>query len=230
LGVPPEELRDGLPAGIEGLHVHALCENEARSTLRLIEAVEVGCGHLLPSIRWLNLGGGHLMTRRGYDLDLLVRALRGFRRRWPWIELVLEPGSAVAWDAGPLISRVLDVVERGGIAIALLDTSATAHMPDVLEMPYRPDVRHGGRPGEKRFTYRLAGATCLAGDIIGDYSFDRPLVIGDRVIFEDMMHYTMVKTSQFNGVRHPAVAVRREDGTIEVLRRFGYEDYERGLS
>jgi carboxynorspermidine decarboxylase len=230
LGIPPEHLRNGLPTGIEGLHVHALCENDAGSTQRLIEAVETRFGHLLPSLKWLNLGGGHLMTRRGYDLELLIRMLKAFRRRHPWIEVVLEPGAAVVWEAGTLISTVLDVIERGGIPIAMLDTSATAHMPDVLEMPYRPEVRHGYDPGRKKHTYRLGGLSCLAGDVIGDYSFDQQLSVGDRVIFEDMIHYTMVKTTLFNGVQHPTIAIRHEDGSLEVVRRFGFEDYQSRLS
>jgi carboxynorspermidine decarboxylase len=230
LGIPPEALEDGLPEGIEGLHVHALCENEADATGRLIDAVESRFGRLLPQLKWLNLGGGHLMTRRGYDRDLLVRLLQAFRQRHPALEVVLEPGSAIAWESGVLVSTVLDLIERGGIRIALLDTSASAHMPDVLEMPYRPRVRHAGDPGSRAYTYRLGGLTCLAGDVIGDYAFDRPLEVGDRVVFEDMIHYTMVKTTLFNGVGHPAIAIRHEDGRVEVVRRFGYADYEGRLS
>lgn len=230
LGVPAGELRDGLPEGIEGLHVHALCENDAISTRRLVEAVEHRFGHLLAGVKWLNLGGGHLMTRQGYDVELLIQVLRDFRKRHAPLEVVLEPGSAVAWDAGPLISTVLDVVERGGIRIAILDTSATAHMPDVLEMPYRPKVRDADDPGVKSWTCRLGGLTCLAGDIIGDYSFDQPLSVGDRVFFEDMIHYSMVKTSLFNGVQHPAIAIQYVDGSLEIVRRFGYQDYENRLS
>lgn len=230
LGIPMEELADAVPAGIEGLHVHALCECGADSTERLIQAVEERFGHLLPSMKWCNLGGGHLMTRPGYDVELLIRVLREFRRRHPHLEVVLEPGSAIAWRTGPLISSVLDIIDRGGVRIAMLDTSATAHMPDVLEMPYRAEVRGADHPHVKACTYRLGGMTCLAGDIIGDYSFDQPLRIGDRVIFEDMIHYTMVKTTMFNGVTHPSIAIRYEDGSIEVVRRFGYADYEGRLS
>ena len=230
LGIPREELIDGLPDGIEGLHVHALCECGADSTQRLIEAVEERFGHLLPQLKWFNLGGGHLMTREGYDVGLLIRVLKAFRQRHPHLEVVLEPGSALAWDVGPLISTVMDVMQRGGVNIALLDTSATAHMPDVLEMPYRPRVRNAGEAGEKAFLYRLGGMTCLAGDVIGDYSFDRELQVGDKVIFEDMIHYTMVKTTMFNGVAHPSIAILHEDGSLEVVRQFGYEDYERRLS
>ncbi|MCP5427623.1 MAG: carboxynorspermidine decarboxylase [Chromatiaceae bacterium] len=230
LGIPAHELGAVLPEGIAGLHVHALCECGADSTERLIEAVELRFGHLLGSLRWLNLGGGHLLTRQGYDLARLIRVLGAFRRRHPGLDIVLEPGSAIAWDTGTLLCSVLDLISRGGIEIAMLDTSATAHMPDVLEMPYRPEVRGAGMPGEKPYSYRLGGVSCLAGDVIGDYAFDRPLAVGDRVIFEDMMHYTMVKTTLFNGVRHPAIAIRRESGEVELVRRFDYRDYEGRLS
>jgi carboxynorspermidine decarboxylase len=230
LGIPREELLNGVPQGIQGLHVHALCECGADATERLIQAVEGRFGHLLPQMKWCNLGGGHLMTRAGYDVEKLIRVLRGFRERHPHLEVVLEPGSAIAWRTGPLVSSVLDIIRRGGIDIAILDTSATAHMPDVLEMPYRPEVRGAEQPGGKPHTYRLGGMTCLAGDIIGDYAFDQPLRIGDRVIFEDMIHYTMVKTTMFNGIAHPAIALQHENGEIEVIRRFGYPDYESRLS
>ena len=230
LGIPAEALGAVLPDGIEGLHVHALCECGADSTERLIEALEARFGHLLGSLRWLNLGGGHLLTRAGYDVPRLIRVLSEFGRRHPGLELVLEPGSAVAWDTGPLLSRVLDLIDRGGVEIAILDTSASAHMPDVLEMPYRPQVRGAGKPGERAHSYRLGGLTCLAGDVIGDYSFDQPLTLGERVIFEDMIHYTMVKSTLFNGLRHPAIAIRRENGEVEVVRQFDYRDYEGRLS
>jgi len=230
LGMPPEEVADGLPEGVEGLHVHALCESSAASSERLIEAVEQHYGHLLPGLKWMNLGGGHLMTRPGYEVERLIRVLKGFRQRYPHLEVVLEPGSAIAWRTGPLISTVLDIIERGGVRIAMLDVSATAHMPDVLEMPYRPEVRGAGEPGQMAHTYRLGGLTCLAGDVIGDYSFDHQLQLGERVIFEDMIHYTMVKTTLFNGVQHPSIALQHENGKIEVVRRFGYPDYASRLS
>ncbi|MGD8908638.1 MAG: carboxynorspermidine decarboxylase [Chromatiales bacterium] len=230
LGIPREELADGVPAGIEGLHVHALCECDADSTERLIAAVEARFGHLLADMKWCNLGGGHLMTRHGYDVERLIRVLREFRQRHPHLEVVLEPGSAIAWQTGSLISTVLDIITRGGLRIAILDTSATAHMPDVLEMPYRAEVRGAAYPGDKPHNYRLGGMTCLAGDIIGDYSFDDPLQIDDKVIFEDMIHYTMVKTTLFNGVAHPSIAIAHENGEIEVVRQFGYKDYESRLS
>ncbi|MEJ2393378.1 MAG: carboxynorspermidine decarboxylase [Candidatus Thiodiazotropha sp.] len=230
LGIPQEEVADGVPAGIEGIHVHALCECGADATERLIQAVEERFGHLLARMKWCNLGGGHLMTRPGYDVERLIRVLSEFRQRHPHLEVVLEPGSAIAWRTGPLLSTVLDIIHRGGIDIAILDTSATAHMPDVLEMPYRAEVRGAEQPQVKPHTYRLGGMTCLAGDIIGDYSFDQPLKVGDRVVFEDMTHYTMVKTTMFNGVAHPSIAIAHENGEIEVVRRFGYTDYEARLS
>ncbi|MCG8489885.1 MAG: carboxynorspermidine decarboxylase [Chromatiales bacterium] len=230
LGIPAEKATEQIPAGIEGLHVHALCESGADATLRLIQAVEAKFGHWLPSLKWCNLGGGHLMTRQGYDVDGLIETLKGFCQRHPHLDIVLEPGSAIAWDTGPLVASVLDLIERGGVSIALLDVSATAHMPDVLEMPYRAEVRNGGEAGSRPYTYRLSGPTCLAGDIIGDYAFDQPLQLGGRVIFEDMIHYTMVKTTQFNGVPHPAIAIRHEQGNIEIIKEFSYDDYERRLS
>ncbi len=229
LGIPPSELQQ-LPAGIEGLHAHALCECGAASTVILIDAIEQHFGHLLADLKWINLGGGHLMTRAGYDVPLLIETLKAFRHKYPHIELVMEPGSAIAWQTGPLISTVLDIIRRDNVDIAILDTSATAHMPDVLEMPYRPAVRFADHPGHKAHTYRLGGMTCLAGDVIGDYAFDEALKIGDQLIFEDMMHYTMVKTTLFNGVQHPAIAILYEDGQQQVVRQFTYSDYEQRLS
>ena len=230
LGIAAEELGERLPDGIEGLHVHALCESPADATARLIAAVEEKFGQYLADIKWLNLGGGHLMTSDGYDIDTLVSAIRAFRDRHPHIEVILEPGSAIAWRTGPLLSSVLDIVHRGGMDIAILDISATAHMPDVLEMPYRPEVRDAGEPDMKSYTCRLGGMTCLAGDVIGDYSFDEKLKVGDLIIFEDMIHYTMVKTTMFNGVQHPAIAIERTDGSYDVVRQFSYEDYRDRLS
>jgi carboxynorspermidine decarboxylase len=230
LGISVEEAASGIPAGIEGLHVHALCESDADATARLIQAVEEKFGHWLAKLKWCNLGGGHLMTRQGYDVAALIETLKRFKQRHPHLDIILEPGSAIAWDSGPLVSTVLDLIERDGISIALLDVSATAHMPDVLEMPYRAEVRNGDKPNSQPYTYRLTGPTCLAGDVIGDYAFDHPLQLGDRIIFEDMIHYTMVKTTQFNGVPHPSIAIRHEQGNIDIIRTFNYEDYERRLS
>lgn len=229
LGVRAEHLKGADLAGLDGLHAHALCENAAQSSVALIDAVERKFADFLPQLKWVNFGGGHLMTREGYDLDLLIERVRSFRERWG-VEVYLEPGGAVAWRTGPLIASVLDIVPTDGLPVAILDISATAHMPDVLEMPYRPTITGAGEADEKTHTYRLGGTSCLAGDVIGDYSFDEPLTIGSRLVFEDMIHYTMVKTTMFNGVRHPDIAILRESGLLDVVRHFTYEDFKNRLS
>jgi carboxynorspermidine decarboxylase len=229
-----EILRDRCP---EGLHVHALCESSAGETRRLIQALEEGFGDLFPRLRWLNLGGGHLMTRKGYDRKLLTAALQDLRQRYPDLLLYLEPGSAFAWETGFLRAQVEDIVTRGGIRTAILDVSFTAHMPDCLEMPYQPrirgmriaETRHDGVP-ERGFRYQMGGNSCLAGDVQGDWLSDTELKIGDPLIFEDMIHYTMVKTTMFNGVHHPSIGILKPDGTFSLLREFGYEDYRSRLS
>ena len=229
LGVTREALRselmeglDGLD-GLEGLHFHTLCELDSDALERTVAAVEEKFGDLLPKLKWLNLGGGHHITRPGYDTDRLVRIVKRLRERYG-VAVYLEPGEAVAIRTGVLVATVLDVVENNG-PIAILDTSATAHMPDVLEMPYRPEVVGAGNPGEKAHNYRLGGLTCLAGDMIGEYSFDHPLVVGERIVLLDMSHYTMVKTSNFNGVRLPSIVLRHQDGQYELVKQFGYEVY-----
>ncbi len=229
LGTRPEFIDDDVFGRIDGIHTHALCENDADSTLRLMAALEQHFGHVLPAMKWVNLGGGHLMTRPGYDLDALIRGLREFRERWD-VELYLEPGSAVALNTGVLVATVLDIVPTELDPVCILDISATAHMPDVLEQPYRPEVMGGHLPGVAEHTYRLGGGSCLAGDAIGEYSFDRPVRIGDRLVFEDQMHYTMVKTTMFNGVRHPSIASVDGDGRIDIVRTFTYEDFRDRLS
>ncbi|MET0101792.1 MAG: carboxynorspermidine decarboxylase [Sedimenticola sp.] len=228
LGVTLEEFEPESLEGIDGLHFHALCECGADSLERTLEAFEARFGEWIPRMKWINFGGGHLMTREGYDVDLLIRLVRDFRQRYG-TQVYLEPGGAVGWRTGPLVASVLDIV-RNNMDIAILDTSAAAHMPDVLEMPYRPEVRDAGEPGEKPHTYRLGGNTCLAGDVIGDYSFDRPLQVGDRIVFEDMIHYTFVKNTTFNGVNLPSLAIWTEEGELKLVRRFGYEDFKRRLS
>jgi carboxynorspermidine decarboxylase len=228
LGVTAAAFEQASLAGIEGLHFHVLCESGADGLERALAAFERRFGRWVPGMRWVNFGGGHLVTREGYDLERLVGLIRDFRRRYG-VDVYLEPGGAVAWRAGFLVATVLDVVHNG-LDIAILDASAANHMPDVLEMPYRPEVRGAGEPGDRAHTYRLAGNTCLAGDVIGDYSFDRPLKPGDRVVFEDMMHYTFVKTTTFNGVNLPSLAIRTTDGELKLVRRFGYEDYRGRLS
>lgn len=229
LGVRKTELEDFDVSQLEGFHVHNLCECDSFATERTLRSVEENFGHWFKHIKWLNLGGGHLMTREGYDVEHLIGTLKAFKQRHPHLDVILEPGSAVAWQTGPLIAEVVDIVENEG-NIAILDISATAHMPDVLEMPYRPAVLNGGEMGEKAYDYRFGGNSCLAGDVIDTYSFDEPLQIGDRIQFEDMMHYTMVKTTFFNGVEHPSIAILRQDGTLDMVRQFRYEDFKGRLS
>lgn len=229
LGVSPEQLADGLPEGIEGLHFHTLCESDSYALEQLLKAFENHFGHWLPRLQWVNMGGGHLMTRKGYEVDHLIRLLRDFRQR-NGVEVILEPGSAVAWQTGELITTVLDVVENRGVRTAILDVSFTAHMPDTLEMPYRPKVRGATEPGPGKWNCRLGGMSCLSGDFMTEYGFDHPLQAGDRLILEDMMHYTMVKTTTFNGVQHPAIGIWRADDTSEVIRQFHYLDFKNRLS
>ncbi|QJR80083.1 carboxynorspermidine decarboxylase [Alteromonas pelagimontana] len=229
LGVRASELKDVDLAGIEGFHCHNLCECDSFATERTLDAIVERFGPWLSELKWLNLGGGHLMTRVGYDVDHLIATLKNFKQRYPHLEIILEPGSAVAWQTGPLIAEVVDIVENDG-KIAILDVSATAHMPDVLEMPYRPAIRGAGMPGEKAYNIKLGGNSCLAGDVIDTYSFDTPLAIGDRLQFEDMMHYTMVKTTFFNGVEHPGIGILRQNGDFELIRQFNYADFKGRLS
>ena len=228
LGVRASELKDADLDGIDGLHVHNLCECDSFALERTLEAVERKFGDLLHNMKWLNLGGGHLMTRQGYDVDHLIKQLKRLQETYN-LQVILEPGSAVAWQTGPLVAEVVDIIENDG-RIALLDISATAHMPDVLEMPYRPTITDAREPGVLPFTYKLGGNSCLAGDVIGLYSFANELKPGDRIIFEDMMHYTMVKTSFFNGVEHPNIGILRRDGTFDLVRKFSYEDFRNRLS
>jgi len=214
--------------GLEGLHFHTLCEQGASALGGTLQAVMEKFDAPLRTMKWLNFGGGHLITSPGYDVELLISLIREVQSRYPHLQIYLEPGEAIAVGTGVLIGTVIDLVENG-IPIAILDLSATTHMPDVLEMPYRPVVEGAGEAGEKAFTYRLGGPTCLAGDVIGDYSFDEPLRIGDRVVFHDMSHYTIVKTTTFNGVPLPSIAILSEDGEIGKVREFGYEDYRMRL-
>lgn len=229
LGVRKEALAT-LPAGVEGLHFHVLCESRPEHLRLALEAVERNFGHLLPEIKWLNMGGGHLMTHAEYDCDELIAVLRDFKSRHPHLRLILEPGSAFTWRTGYLVSTVEDIVRGGGVQTAMLDVSFACHMPDCLEMPYKPAIlgAHDPEVGEER--WRMGGNSCLAGDFYGDWAFDREPQIGDRIIFEDMIHYTMVKTTMFNGVHHPSIAIAHTDGEIEVVREFGYEDYKNRMS
>jgi carboxynorspermidine decarboxylase len=231
LGEVAENFRGALPEGIEGLHFHVLCESSSYDLERVLEGFEGQFGRYFERLKWVNFGGGHLMTREGYDVDHLIRVLQGFRQRYPHLDVVLEPGSAIAWDTGVLVAQVLDIVKTAGVRTAILDVSFTAHMPDTLEMPYRPRVRGASadpEPGKPQ--YRLGGLSCLSGDFMTEYSFDEKLRVGQKIVFEDMIHYTMVKTSTFNGVQHPAIAIWRADGRLDIVRKFGYKDYKRRLS
>lgn len=228
LGVTLSQFEPDELEGIEGLHFHTMCEQNSDTLWRTVRVVDEKFGRFLSKMKWLNMGGGHHITRPDYDVETLIRSILYFKEKYG-VEVYLEPGEAVALNTGYLVGTVLDIV-KNGMTIAILDASAACHMPDVLEMPYRPNVLGAGRPGEKRNTYRFGGNTCLAGDIIGDYSFDTPLKIGDRVVFCDMAHYTMVKNNMFNGVNLPAIALRKESGAVEIIRGFGYSDYRSRLS
>jgi len=229
LGVVRDQFRPELLAGIEGLHFHALCEQDADALEHTVAALEKKFGEFIPGMRWLNFGGGHHITREGYDIDRLCRTVSRIQDRYG-VQVYLEPGEAIGLNIGVLVSKVLDIVSNE-MTTAILDTSATAHMPDVLEMPYRPVLFGAGQPGEFPHTYRLGGLSCLAGDVIGDYSFPEPLRIGQRLVFGDMAHYTMVKTTTFNGVRLPSIVVcDSRAGTFRVVRSFGYADYRSRLS
>lgn len=229
LGILASQLVGADLSGIEGFHVHNLCECDSYAAMRTLRAIEEKFGEYLPKLKWLNLGGGHLMTRAGYDVEHLISTLQSFKAKYPNLRIILEPGSAVAWQAGPLIAEVVDIVENED-QIAILDISATGHMPDVLEMPYRPTVYNAGLANEKAFTYKLGGNSCLAGDVIDSYSFDQALKPGDRLIFEDMLHYTMVKTSFFNGVEHPSIGILQSNGEFTLVKSFTYEDFRNRLS
>jgi len=219
----PEKLK-----GLSGLHMHTLCEQNADDMVTTLEAFEASFGEYLHGMEWLNLGGGHHITRPDYDRELLIRTVKRLRETYG-VTVYLEPGEAIALEAGFLVSTVLDTLHNG-MDIAILDTSAACHMPDVLEMPYRPRILGAGAPAEKPYTFRLGGPTCLAGDIIGDYSFDRPLQPGDRLVFCDMAIYSMVKNNTFNGIRLPDILLHKLDGTTETVRRFGYDDFKNRLS
>ncbi len=230
LGARAADLAAADLEGLEGLHFHTLCEQNSDALEDTLAAFEAKFGQHLGSMKWMNLGGGHHITREDYDVERLVRVIRDFKARHPHLTVYLEPGEAIALNTGYLVCSVLDIVENDG-PIAILDTSATAHMPDVLEMPYRPEIIGAGEPSEKAHTYRLGGLTCLAGDVIGDYSFDAPLAIGDRLVFTDMAHYTMVKTTTFNGIRLPSICrIDETSRAVRTVRTFGYVDYMQRLS
>ena len=242
-GVSADKLPAQLPPDIEGFHCHCHCESGADVFERTLSHIEDKFARWFPQLKWINFGGGHLVTRKDYDIDLLVRTVQGFHARYPHLQVIFEPGSAFAWQTGPLVSHVVDVVEDKGIRTAILDVSFTCHMPDCLEMPYYPDVRgaswlpeagddraqdklsQDAQPACGGYDYRLGGNSCLAGDFMGMWRFDHELQVGEEVIFEDMIHYTTVKTNMFNGISHPAIGMLHEDGRLEILRRFTYEDY-----
>ena len=228
LGVTRKEFKPELLDGIEGLHFHALCEQNADALEAVLEKVEANFGEWIPKMKWMNFGGGHHITRIDYDVQKLIDILAKFHKKYPGIEIILEPGEAVGWQTGELVSTVLDIVHNE-INIAILDISISAHMPDCLEMPYRPAVIGGEMLDIKKHNYRLAGNSCLAGDIAGDYSFDEPLKAGSKIIFLDMMHYTMVKTTFFNGVKHPSIGIWK-DGKFHLARKFTYEQFRDKLS
>jgi len=229
LGIRADEFRGADLGGISGLHFHTLCELNADSLERTLSAVEKRFYHVLGRMEWVNFGGGHHITRKDYDIEKLCALIKAFKEKYD-VEIYLEPGEAVALGTGVLAASVLDIVHNE-VDIAILDSSAAAHMPDVIEMPYRPDVRGAGKPGEYKYTYRMGGLTCLAGDIIGEYSFPEPLTAGSVVIFEDMAHYTMVKNNTFNGLRLPSIAVyNRLKDEVRVIKEFSYKDYRGRLS
>ena len=227
-GVLAEQLGNTLPEGISGLHVHCLCENGSDTLVRTLEHVEARFASVLKQAEWLNLGGGHLMTREGYDIELLVKTLQGLHNRYPQLKIIMEPGSAFAWQTGYLLAKVVDIVENKSIKTAILNVSFTCHMPDCLEMPYHPTIR-GAKvrldTDKDENVYRFGGNSCLSGDFMSAWEFDKPLKVGDEVIFEDMIHYTTVKTNMFNGISHPSIGMMHSDGRFELFRKYKYEDY-----
>ena len=231
LGVTTDRIGLHLPEGISGLHLHNLCENNSYDLERTLEVVEMKFGHLFSQIEWLNLGGGHLMTHRDYDIDHLVSLLKGLKERYPHLEIIMEPGSAFAWETGVLVATVTDIVENQGVETAMLNVSFACHMPDCLEMPYKPRIRGAYQePVAGKPTYRMGGNSCLSGDFMGDWSFDNPLHVGDPIVFEDMIHYTIVKSTLFNGVTHPSIGLWSAEDTFVLYRRFTYEDYKSRMS
>ncbi len=229
-GVTSDKLPNLLPSDISGFHCHCHCESGADVFERSLQHIEEKFSKWFPQLKWINFGGGHLMTRKDYDIDLLIKLMRSFHQRYPWLNVILEPGSAFAWQTGSLVSHVVDITEDKGIKTAILDVSFTCHMPDCLEMPYQPEVRgaesldigHATEPN----TYRLGGNSCLSGDFMGSWRFPVELKVGDEIVFEDMIHYTTVKTNTFNGISHPAIGLLHRNGNLEILRQFGYEDYK----
>ena len=233
-GVSADKLPSVLPSDIEGFHCHCHCESGADVFQRTLVHIEDKFSKWFPQLKWINFGGGHLMTRKDYDVDLLVSMMNDFHARYPWLKVILEPGSAFAWQTGALVAQVVDIVEDKNIKTAILDVSFTCHMPDCLEMPYQPEVR-GAESVEmecatEKNSYRLGGNSCLSGDFMGSWRFDHPLKIGEKLIFEDMIHYTTVKTNMFNGITHPAISMLKSDGKLQKMRVFGYSDYKNRMN
>src|SRR5574344_89310 len=226
-GVSADKLPATLPSDIEGFHCHCHCESGADVFQRTLVHIEEKFAKWFPQLKWINFGGGHLMTRKDYDVELLVALLKDFHKRYPWLKVILEPGSAFAWQTGPLVAQVVDIVEDHQIRTAILNVSFTCHMPDCLEMPYFPEVRGAEHIDEPAgdYVYRLGGNSCLSGDYMSYWKFSAPLIVGTRVVFEDMIHYTTVKTNMFNGITHPAIAMLHENGELDVLKQYIYEDY-----
>lgn len=229
-GMMADQLPERLPEEIEGFHFHALCESSSYDLEKVLIALEKQFAQWLPQLKWLNMGGGHLMTRADYDRDHLVKVLKAFKQRHPNLHIIMEPGSAFTWRTGDLQVSVLDVVQNSGVSTAIIDASFACHMPDCLEMPYQPAVRGAEMGNEGKYIYRLGGNSCLSGDYMGLWSFDHELQIGERIVFEDMIHYTMVKTNMFNGIHHPAIALWTKEGKAEIYKQFSYEDYRDRMS
>ena len=229
-GVTAEQLGNTLPEGIEGLHFHSLCESSSYDLQRVLEAFEQQFGKFLPQVKWVNMGGGHLMTRESYDVQHLIGLLHDFKSRYPWLNIIMEPGSAFTWRTGDLITSVVDVVDNQGVKTAIIDASFACHMPDCLEMPYKPAIAESVETDPSLPSYRLGGNSCLSGDYVGDWSFEKPLATGDRLTLEDMNHYTTVKTTMFNGIQHPSIVLCDKEGDCRYLRRFDYSDYKSRMS
>ncbi len=229
LGITENDIMNGLPEGVEGLHFHVLFESDSYALEKVLAVVEKKFGKYFPYLKWINMGGGHLLTGRDYDVSHLISILKNFRER-TGLHVILEPGSAFAWETGELAATVVDIVANAGIRTAILDVSFTAHMPDCLEMPYKPKILGATDPVKGKPTYRMGGNSCLSGDFMGEWSFDEELLPGDRIIFLDMIHYTMVKTTTFNGVSHPSIGIWTKEGKFRLIREFGYDDYKNRLS
>ena len=230
-GIMATDLPDVLPPDIEGFHLHCHCENNSDVFQRTLKHFEDKFQKWLPQVKWVNFGGGHLVTEENYNVDLLIHILNDFHKRYPWIQIILEPGSAFAWQTGCLVAQVVDIVENCGIKTAIVNVSFTCHMPDCLEMPYHPQIVgakivDGPEVWKEENTYRIGGNSCLSGDFMGFWNFDHPLQVGERIIFEDMIHYTTVKTNMFNGIHHPSIALLHSDGQIEVYKNYSYDDYK----